>query len=162
MEPSKYKAIIEAIGEIDITQSDLDAMDLATGPDGLIHVLSNGTSYRVEVLEADRSTKSYRLKVNNEILEVTLQDEYQVLVHNMGLDKEDSGQVLDVKAPMPGLIIEVRCKPGDQVSIGDTLVVLEAMKMENVLNAPADGTVSEIHVSKGDAVERGQLLISFE
>ena len=50
---------------------------------------------------------------------------------------------------MPGNILDVRVKPGDSVKAGDTLLILEAMKMENEISAPQDGTVASVNVSKG-------------
>jgi propionyl-CoA carboxylase alpha chain len=65
-------------------------------------------------------------------------------------------------APMPGVVLDVRCAPGDQVESGQTLVVLEAMKMEHVVRAPADGVVADVRVAKGQHVENGALLLVFE
>jgi biotin carboxyl carrier protein len=62
-------------------------------------------------------------------------------------------------APMPGIIIEIDCKVGDKVKMGQELVILEAMKMQNPLPAPADGEVKAIHVNVRDAVKTGQVLI---
>ena len=63
-----------------------------------------------------------------------------------------------VNAPMPGNILDVRVKPGDSVKAGDTLLILEAMKMENEISAPQDGTVASVDVRKGDVVDSGTLL----
>ncbi len=65
-------------------------------------------------------------------------------------------------APMPGVVLDVRVEPGQQVSAGQTLVVLEAMKMEHHMAAPADGTVAEVRVATGDQVANGALLLVFE
>jgi propionyl-CoA carboxylase alpha chain len=65
-------------------------------------------------------------------------------------------------APMPGVVLEVRCVPGDRVEARQTLVVLEAMKMEHHVRAPADGVVSEVRVTVGQHVENGTLLVEFE
>jgi propionyl-CoA carboxylase alpha chain len=65
-------------------------------------------------------------------------------------------------APMPGVVLDVRCAPGDQVESGQTLIVLEAMKMEHVVRAPGDGVVSDVRVAKGQHVENGALLLVFE
>ena len=65
-----------------------------------------------------------------------------------------------IAAPMPGNILDVRVKPGDSVKAGDTLVVLEAMKMENEISAPQDGTIASVNVAKGDTVGSGDLLCS--
>lgn len=63
-----------------------------------------------------------------------------------------------VNAPMPGNILDVKVKPGDSVKAGDTLLILEAMKMENEISAPQDGTIASIDVRKGDVVDSGALL----
>ena len=65
-----------------------------------------------------------------------------------------------VEAPMQGLVISVDVSLGQKVKAGETLILLEAMKMENPIVAPVDGTVEGIHISKGDTVETGALLIS--
>jgi glutaconyl-CoA/methylmalonyl-CoA decarboxylase subunit gamma len=70
----------------------------------------------------------------------------------------DGGELV-VKAPMPGSILEVKVKAGDQTGAGDVLIVLEAMKMENELTAPQAGTVKEVLVKKGDTVNSGDPLI---
>ena len=63
-----------------------------------------------------------------------------------------------VKAPMPGNILDVKVKAGDSVKAGDTLLILEAMKMENEISAPQDGTMASVNVRKGDVVNSGDLL----
>ena len=62
---------------------------------------------------------------------------------------------------MPGLIIQLLVKDGDEVKSGDTLLILEAMKMENIIKAPGDATVKSVKVRKGDGVEKNQVLIEF-
>jgi biotin carboxyl carrier protein len=66
-----------------------------------------------------------------------------------------------IKAPMPGLIIDLRVKEGDVVKQNDPLIILEAMKMENVIKSPGDGTVKAVKVQKGNSVEKNQVLIEF-
>ena len=68
----------------------------------------------------------------------------------------------EVKAPMPGKILEVLVKVGDQVKEDDELLMLEAMKMENPIYAPADGAVKEIKVKAGDSVETDQVMVILE
>lgn len=69
-----------------------------------------------------------------------------------------SGEPLN--CPMPGTIISVNVSAGQQVKLGDVVVVLEAMKMENEIKAPKDGTITSVNVNKGDAVESGTLLVT--
>ena len=69
---------------------------------------------------------------------------------------------VDVKAPMPGKILEVLVKVGDQVKEDDEVIMLEAMKMENPIYAPAGGTVKEIKVKANDSVDTEQLMMVIE
>ncbi len=65
-------------------------------------------------------------------------------------------------APMPGMILEVKVKPGDKVAKGDPLVVIEAMKMENVIKAPGEAVVKSVDVAQGASVEKGDQMLEFE
>ena len=65
-----------------------------------------------------------------------------------------------VEAPMPGTVLKVNVKVGDSVKQGDTVLMLEAMKMENEIAAPADGVVASINVSQGATVETGDVLVT--
>jgi glutaconyl-CoA decarboxylase len=67
-----------------------------------------------------------------------------------------------VTAPMPGTIVNVLVSAGQAVKSGDTLVVLEAMKMENEIMAPRDGVVAGVHVAKGDSIDSGKVLVSLQ
>ena len=75
-------------------------------------------------------------------------------------DHRRTAQVL--KAPMPGLVVRVQASPGDSVAAGAGIVVLEAMKMENELKAPAEVHIKSVLVVAGQAVEKGQVLVEFE
>ena len=70
-------------------------------------------------------------------------------------------KVAPLKAPMPGLVVQVSVDEGQAVAAGDTLLIVEAMKMENELRAPAAATVKRLLATPGDAVEKGQLLVEF-
>ena len=73
---------------------------------------------------------------------------------------QGSAGAVQVAAPMPGNILDVRVKAGDAVKSGDILVILEAMKMENEILAPNDGVVASVNVAKGDTVDVNDLLVS--
>lgn len=67
-----------------------------------------------------------------------------------------------INAPMPGTILNIQVNAGDQVTKGQVLLVLEAMKMENEIMSPRDGVVAGVHVNKGDSVDSGKLLVSLQ
>jgi biotin carboxyl carrier protein len=97
--------------------------------------------------------------VNGNIFEVQLRDQYDELLQALGMDEVAGKKTGDLKAPMPGLVVSVAVTEGDEVKKGDTLVVLEAMKMENSLKAAGNAMVKKILVHKGMTVEKNQVLI---
>lgn len=130
-----------------------------TGP-STFSLVRNGRSHRVLVLKEDKDNGTVRLRIGAHTYTVHLQDDRSRLMHTLGLDKGAS-KVKEIKAPMPGMVLNVLVKPGDAVKKNDPILVLEAMKMENMIKAPGDATVSVVHAEKGRAVEKGQLLVSF-
>jgi biotin carboxyl carrier protein len=162
MKKRNYKAIIDTFGEIDVLHSALESFDVGGGKNNIYHAIRHNKSYRIELLEANYQSKEFKLLVNNHSVNIKLLDDYQVLVHDMGLDARDREQLRDIVAPMPGLVLDIRCTPGDHVREGDVLVILEAMKMENALTAHCDGIVSDVKVESGVAVDKGQLLVTLE
>ena len=135
--------------------------DLVKISDQSFHVLIKNESYRAEVIKADPVAKSFLLKINGKVYEVKLKDKFDLLLEKMGLNNGLAGKANNVKAPMPGLIVDLRVKPGDQVNPGDALLILEAMKMENMIKATAQSVVKSVRVAKGDSVEKNQILIEF-
>jgi biotin carboxyl carrier protein len=102
-----------------------------------------------------------QIKINQTTYNVSVKDKYDELLHQLGLDKALSNKLTNIKAPMPGLVLNILVGEGTEVKKGDALIVLEAMKMENILKAPADAKVKSVSVKKGMAVEKNQILIEF-
>jgi biotin carboxyl carrier protein len=125
------------------------------------HIIYNNKSYRAEVVKTDAATKTFTIKVNGSVQTVTLKDKFDLLLEKMGMSSTATSKINNIKAPMPGLIIDLKIKPGDTVNAGDALLILEAMKMENILKSPGGGVVKSVKVKKGDSVEKGQILIEF-
>ena len=94
--------------------------------------------------------------------EVKAKDDFDILLDKMGLANLTQTKVNNVKAPMPGLELEIMAEPGQEVEKGTPLLILEAMKMENVLKSPAEGVIKKIEVVKGQAVEKNFVLLTFE
>ena len=130
-----------------------------TGP-GQYSLVVNGRSHRVLVLKEDRENNTVRMRIGAHTCTVSLQDERSRMLHTLGLDTATQ-KVQDIKAPMPGLVLNILVKPGDAVKKNDPVLVLEAMKMENMIKAPGDAVVGAIAAETGKAVEKGQLLVSF-
>lgn len=135
--------------------------DMQRTGDNHYHVLVGVKSYDIVVSEIDQKNKQYTIVVNGLSYPVKVGDELDVLLQKMGMGNEVSDAMGDVKAPMPGLVIDILVKEGDIISKGDSLIVLEAMKMENVIKASGNGTVKAVLVKKRDTVDKNQLLIAF-
>jgi biotin carboxyl carrier protein len=135
--------------------------DIKKLDEGYFHIIQNKKSYRAEVVRADLATKIFTIKINGRIYEVELKDRFDILLEKMGMNATGAGKVNSIKAPMPGLIIDLKIKPGDVVKQGDPLLILEAMKMENIIKAPGEGVVKSVKAKKGESVEKNQVLIEF-
>ncbi len=135
--------------------------NLVKNPDGSLHLILGDHSFNIDVVSSDLTSKKINLLINGRPLEVSIQDELDLALEKIGFDSSHLNKENEIKAPMPGTILEMMVKEGDQVKSGDTLLILEAMKMENVIKSPTDGTVQTLQVKKGDAVEKGKILLIF-
>lgn len=136
-------------------------LDTLVIKDNLLHVLHQHTSYRVEIVSFSKEEKIASIKVNGHTYSIAIKDRFDDLLHQLGLDNLQSTKVAELKAPMPGLVLSVLVKEGDEVKKGDNLLVLEAMKMENIIKSPADVTIKSIKIKPSDKVEKNQVLIQF-
>lgn len=137
------------------------SLDTYAIKDKLLHVLHENQSYRVEVVEFSKSDKTASIKVNGHTYTIHIKDQFDDLLHQLGLDNLQSNKIAELKAPMPGLVLSILVKEGDAVAKGDNLFVLEAMKMENIIKAPADVLIKSIKIKPADKVEKNQVLILF-
>jgi len=145
--------------KIDGKETEIDLVKLL---DNKFHILQNHKSYNLEVIHADYKLKRFSIKVNDNIYDLNLQTELDALLDKMGMSSVSEEKMDNVKAPMPGLVLDILVEIGQAINKGDNLVILEAMKMENIIKANGTGIVKNIKVNKKDAVEKNQLLIEME
>jgi biotin carboxyl carrier protein len=152
--------------ELDNQQIKIDGkpteIDLVKLLDNKFHILQNHKSYSIEIIHADYNLKRFSIKVNNNIYDLNLQTELDILLDKMGMSATSDEKMDNVKAPMPGLVLDILVEAGQSVNKGDNLLILEAMKMENIIKASGNGVVKNININKKDAVEKNQLLIEME
>ena len=124
-------------------------------------ILDNNKSKLVSVKGVDHELKRYQIQIDGRIYQVQISDAVDQQILKMNLKSKKSNQLKELRAPMPGLVRQVNVQVGDQVDAGDSLFILEAMKMENILKSPVNGTVSDLFVKPGESVEKNQILLSF-
>lgn len=136
--------------------------DISVQPNGMVSILHNGKSYTGIIDGVDTANKTVTVSINGRQYTTAIREPIDLLLANMGLDLKAMQKAEPVKAPMPGLVLKILVSPGQQISKGDGLVILEAMKMENVLKATAAATVKSVKVAERTAVEKGTILIELE
>jgi biotin carboxyl carrier protein len=157
-----YKLSVNNSLHFDLNEGDLTNLDAFDVENNKFHVLKEHKPYKATIVSADFNAKKYTVKVNNNLYEVTIADALDLLIKSMGIERGRAKVVNAIKAPMPGLILEINVTLGQEVKENDPLLILEAMKMENSFLSPRDGVIKSIAVEKGNAVDKGQLLIEFE
>ncbi len=138
------------------------AIDLIAVDNNVFHILYNNKSFLADIIEVNKADKYCLVKINGNIYRVEIKDKYDELLHQLGMDNIDKNKVNDIKAPMPGLVLKILVNEGDILKKGDSLFILEAMKMENIIKSPGDATVKSIKAQSGDKVEKNQPIIIFE
>jgi acetyl/propionyl-CoA carboxylase alpha subunit len=137
---------------------------------GTINKVRNGCYYvyagnkvtEIYVLRQLPAEKKYLLLINGQKVEVEYQSKLDLLLKSMGFEQAGKHKAKNLTAPMPGMILDVKVEKGQRVQMGDPILVLEAMKMENVLKAPGDAIIKELKVNKGDKVDKNQVMVIFE
>jgi len=125
------------------------------------HVLYQNRSFNTELIDINKAEKTCKIKVNGHIYQISIEDQFDALLKQLGLDNLTATKVSEIKAPMPGLVLRVLVEENAEVKKGDNLLVLEAMKMENILKSSTDGVVKKILIKQGDKVEKNQILVQF-
>tara|TARA_R110002073_G_scaffold2367_4_gene16067 strand:- start:867 stop:1355 length:489 start_codon:yes stop_codon:yes gene_type:complete len=156
-----FKANVNNTFDFEIEYDEISNFDVVKTSDSHYHILQDNKSFKVEINEANFNTKSYQVKVNNNLYNTNIFNDLDILIKEMGFAIGSTKHVNSIKAPMPGLILEINVKVGQEVKEDEPLLILEAMKMENIITSPRDGIIKSISVNKTDAVEKNQLLIEF-
>ena len=159
---NNYKLSVNNATSFEFTESDLEKLDAVRVDKSKFHVLNDSKPYQAEIISTDFIAKKYTVKVNNNTYEVAISNPLDELIKSMGIERGKTKVVNAIKAPMPGLILEISVEVGQSVKENDPLLILEAMKMENSFLSPRDGIIKSIAVVKGNTVDKGQLLIEFE
>jgi acetyl/propionyl-CoA carboxylase alpha subunit len=156
-----YKVVVDDF-EFSFTQEQVDAIDMVQKGTRVFNVLKDHKSIEVVVTDADRSAKNQMIEIEGKRFDIKIKDELDQMLDKMGFTIVAGKQIKELKAPMPGLVLEVNVSEGQQVYKGDKILILVAMKMENNITIQADAIIKRIAVKTGEAVDKGQVLIELE
>lgn len=143
-------------------ETEITHVDLVQKSPTEFNCIKEFRSVNAVLVEADSVNKKFKISVEGEIFLVEIKDELDQMLEKMGFGMAASKQLTHIKAPMPGLVLEINVTEGQALNPGDKILILEAMKMENSIMIPSPATIKKILVSKGQAVDRGQVLIELE
>jgi biotin carboxyl carrier protein len=153
-----YQATINQSWKFEVKET--NQLDIVEYKDGHFHIqLPDGQTRLANLVNADYKTKTITLEINKAQYEVVLKDEFDTLIEKLGFEKKTAIKLDNIKAPMPGTVLKILVTPGQALVKGEPLIILEAMKMENVLKASADVVIKKILVKEGDPVEKNKVLI---
>lgn len=127
---------------------------------GRILIRTGTKLHIIDNIEVEKQTVSF--SINGKFIKTTVKDEQELLLEKLGFSTEEHASAGLLEAPMPGKILELLVGEGAEVEEGDPVVILEAMKMENELKAPASGVVTSVSVAVSDSVEKNQTILEIE
>lgn len=159
---NKYKVKINEKMTFQLNQEEVDNLDIIKETKDKYHILCNHKSYEAEIIDSQFDKKEYAVTINSNVYHIKISNPLDLLIEDMGFSMGSSKKLNYVKAPMPGIIIDIPVKKGDAVKEGDVLLVLEAMKMENAIICQKNSLVKEVYTAAGDKVEKGKLIIELE
>lgn len=154
-----FKVRVNEEVDFSIKSTEVESLDLTKFHDNFYHLIHQNQNLRIEVLQRDFFNRQYEIKLNGRRFSLQIRDELDIKIEEMGFSKIQGSTVGHIKAPMPGQITAVFVEAGQSVKTGETLLILEAMKMENAITATGGGIVKSVEIKKGDAVNKNQLLI---
>lgn len=146
----------------ELNQASIDAVDVVKKSPADYNLIKNHRSVNARVLEADVFGKRLRVEVDGESFDVEIKDELDQMLDSLGFSTVSARHIKVVKAPMPGMVLNVAVVAGQEVKEGDRLLILEAMKMENSILIHTDGKIKYVAVSAGQPVDKGQVLVELE
>ncbi|MBL7721296.1 MAG: biotin/lipoyl-binding protein [Chitinophagaceae bacterium] len=140
-------------------QATIDEADFFKKSPEEFNIIKDNRSANAKLLESDISGKKLKIEVEGEAFDIEIKDELDQRLDSMGFSNVSTKHIKEIKAPMPGLVIDVTVKEGQEVKEGDRLLILEAMKMENSIMIHANATIKRVAVTPCQAVDKGQVLV---
>jgi biotin carboxyl carrier protein len=155
----KFNADSLLMGQVDDKEFtwDFEKIDSSS-----FHIIFNNRSFIAHVAKRDLSKQTLEIMVNHKMYNLTFSGRMDEMMKVLGIEKKEDGRDNIIKAPMPGLVLNIPVKTNQKVNKNDTVIILEAMKMENNIKSPKEATIKECLVEKGATVEKNQVLITLK
>lgn len=145
-----------------ITSEYIKSVDVIQKSPGEFNLLFKNRSINAKIIENKENEKMLSVEVDGESFAIEIKDELDQMLDIMGYGLSAHKTIKEIRAPMPGMVLQINVTDGQLVNAGDKILILEAMKMENSILLQANATIKRIAISKGQAVEKGQLLVELE
>lgn len=159
---SDFKVNVNNGSSYDFNIDDIQNLDIIKNNDGTYHIIFNNKSYNIRILNENINNKKYELCIDGQEFEIEIKDSLDQMLDKMGYSDKLKGGSGEIKSPMPGLVLKLDIEKGQHIKKGETLLILEAMKMENLIKAEYDLTVKTVDIKTGDSVAKNQLLLTTE
>ena len=162
--PGKKDACKVTVNDFEfiIEREKVNGLDLLRKPGHEYHLLFENRSVNAKVIEADQAGKKLKVEVNGDRFDVLIQDELEQMLDKMGFNSVSTRHAREIRAPMPGMVLEVSVSEGQEVNEGERVLILEAMKMENSIMISTNARIKKILVRAGEPVDKGQVLVELE
>jgi biotin carboxyl carrier protein len=144
------------------TKDEIDKADVAVLSPVSFNLIKDFRCINAKLVDANATAKRLTIEIEGQTFDIEIKDDLDQTLEQMGFGKASVKQVKEIKAPMPGLVLEIAVSDGQKVSEGDKLLILEAMKMENSIVIQTSAIIKKVSVSAGQAVEKGQVLVELE
>lgn len=144
------------------TNTEINAADLVKISPAEFNLIKDQRSVNAKLVEADSTGKKLKIEIEGETFDIEIKDELDQMLQKMGYGSVSNKPIKEIKAPMPGLVLEIAVVEGQEVNEGDKILILEAMKMENSILINANAKIKKVTVITGQAVEKGQVLVELE
>ncbi len=155
----EYKVEILGEGKVAVNGQVYEVDFHSIGEQSLYSLLASGRSYEANIVFMDGA---WEVLLDGVLYIVHVEDERERRLRAQA-GRELASQVLvRIKSPMPGLVVDVKVKPGEEVEKGQVLLLLESMKMQNEIRAPRKGTIVDVHVDPGQSVNQNQILVELQ
>ena len=144
------------------TQSEIHATDLIQLSPTEFNLINNHRCVNAKIVEDGAAGKKLKIEIKGDVFDIWIKDELDQVLEQMGFSSASNKAIKEIKAPMPGLVLEISVADGQDVNEGDKLLILEAMKMENSIMIHTNARIKKVAVTAGQAVEKGQVLVELE